>query len=58
MTDAQRFAIIEKHFRTDHCVQSFDAGWLINRVKLLEREVSSYRPSEIAEALAQQSASI
>jgi ribonuclease BN (tRNA processing enzyme) len=58
MTDAQRFAIIEKHFHTDHCVQSFDAGWLINRVKRLEREVSSYRPSEIAEDLAQQSASI
>lgn len=58
MTDAQRFAAIEQHFRTDHCVQSFDAGWLISRVRLLEREISFYRPSEIADVLAQESASV
>lgn len=58
MTDAQRFAIIEKHFRTDHCVQNFDAGWLISRVRLLEQEISFYRSSEIADALAQENASV
>jgi hypothetical protein len=58
MTDAQRFAAIEQHFRTGHCVQNFDAGWLISRVKLLEREISLHRPSGIAEVLAQESASV
>lgn len=48
MTDAERLAIIEKTFRLDHCVQNFDAAWLISRVRLLEREISYYRPLEVS----------
>lgn len=43
MSDAERLALIEKGLLTDHCIHNFDAGWLLSRVKLLEREVSYYR---------------
>lgn len=39
MTEAERLAIIKRDFNTSHCVHDFDAGWLIERVERLTKEL-------------------